>query len=253
MKKIAILIAAVAFMATANAQLVVGLQGGYYQQRNTNTLNADFTYESDYLGGLRIGYMVTPKLYVGVAGAYLSMGTEQMIATDSAAIAGMIKPTHDHHFTTDRSGWSVSPQIRWEFLKYGNMHFHLLLQGTYRKMGYTNHTESFIWDVYPNPNEYCEPVEPWADSVANTSWSVSLRPTLTYEFSKHLSAELSLDFLSVGYLNDTELHDGVHATVDGNDVTLSRNTTTLYAGLNTLMETLRWESPMLRLGFNWTF
>lgn len=253
MKKICILIAAVALMASASAQVVVSLQGGYYQQKNTNTLNTDFTLQKNYLGGLRVGYMITPKLYVGIAGQYEASNDEQLIQADSAMIEGMMKPTHDHRFTGARTGWSVSPQLRYEVLRYGNMHLHLLLQGTYRSLGYTSHTESFIWDVYPNPNEYCEPVEPFADSVSYTSWNISLRPTLTYEFSKHLSAELSLDFLSIGYLSATNHYDGVHATVDGQQTTLSTNTTTFYAGLNTLMEALRWENPMLRLGFNYTF
>ncbi len=101
------------------------------------------------------------------------------------------------------------------------------------------------------------PHAPYDDSVRNFSWSVSLRPTLTYEFSEHLSAELSLDFLSVGYIVDKEYRDadrpGHYHMVDGEKVQDVLTTSTMYAGLNTLMETLRWESPMLRLGFNWTF
>ena len=41
-----------------------------------------------------------------------------------------------------------------------------------------------------------------------------------------------------GLIPDTE---EMHAV----QTTMSTNTTTFYAGLNTLMETLRWESPML--------
>ena len=37
------------------------------------------------------------------------------------------------------------------------------------------------------------------------------------------------------------------------DYKMSYTKTTMYAGLNTLMELLKWESPMLRLGFNYTF
>ena len=99
------------------------------------------------------------------------------------------------------------------------------------------------------------------DSISNFSWGISLRPTLVYEFSKHLSAELSLDFLSVGYISDTKNIDG-YATDEYIVSGLAHNyitpphketTSTFYAGLNTLMETLRWESPTLRLGFNWKF
>ena len=104
----------------------------------------------------------------------------------------------------------------------------------------------------------------WEDSVRSFSWGISLRPTLTYEFSTHLSAELSLDFLSVGYIDHKEIDDHMVwkydndyelEYLDGDIVytTTTRRVRTLYAGLNTLMETLRWESPMLRLGFNWTF
>lgn len=257
MKKIAFLFVAVCLMMTANAQLVVGLQGGYYQQKNTNSVNTDFTFASNYVGGLRLGYMITPKLFVGVSGSLLGNNGEQLIASDSAMhTAGgntQYYPTRDHRYTTEQSGWNAAAQVRYELLKYGNMHFNLLLQGTYSTLGYTQHTESFYWVGYPNAGEYHEPVNPYADSISRTAWNISLRPTLTYEFSKHLSAELSLDFLSVGYINETTAYEGQHVTVDGKEVTPATTVTTLYAGLNTLMETLRWESPMLRLGFNWTF
>ncbi|MBO7100858.1 MAG: hypothetical protein J6V98_02400 [Bacteroidales bacterium] len=257
MKKIALLFAAVAFMTAANAQLVVGLQGGYHQQKDINSLNEDYTFASSYVGGLRVGYMITPKLYVGVAGSILGNGNELYIGLDSAALNGMMHPIKEHSYADKRSGWNVSPQVRYELLKYGNMYFHLLLQGTYSSLSYTNRSESYTWVTYPNPNEYWEQ-DPYDDSISCTSWSVSLRPTLTYEFSKHLSAELSLDFLSIGYASETTHYDATSTTDAVTGITTaiepySTTRTTIYGGLNTLMETLRWESPMLRLGFNWTF
>lgn len=256
MKKIALLIMAVSFMTAANAQLVVGLQGGYRQQKNTTTLLQDYSSDMNYLGSLRVGYMITPKLYAGVSGGLLGGGTERYVATDSAIYPSnnMYYPIEDHVWTTEQQGWHAEAQVRYEFLKYGNMHFHVLLQGGYRSLGYITYKESFYWVSFPNAHEYNEPVDPYQDSIGTTSWSVSLRPTLTYEFSKHLSAELSLDFLSVGYISETVSYDnqtGLNA--DGEKVTRADNTTTIYGGLNTLMETIQWESPMLRLGFNWTF
>ena len=129
-----------------------------------------------------------------------------------------------------------------------------MLQGTIRSMGYTNITTSY--NGYKNGGELIE-ADPYDDSVRNFTWSVSLRPTLTYEFSEHFNAELSLDFLSVGYIVDKEYRDadrpGHYHMVDGEKKQDVLTTSTMYAGLNTLMETLRWESPMLRLGFNYTF
>lgn len=257
MKKIALLFAAVAFMTAANAQLVVGLQGGYHQEKNTIDTISDYDFASSYVGGLRVGYMITPKLYVGVAGSILGNSTKNYIDSSSAPLDGMMHPIKEQLFGTTRSGWSVTPQVRYEFLKYGNMHFHILLQGTYSSMGYTNYTQSFYWVNHPNPDEYWE-IDPYDDSISCTSWSVSLRPTLTYEFSKHLSAELSLDFLSIGYMSETTRYDATSTTDATTGITTaiepySTTRTTIYGGLNTLMETLRWESPMLRLGFNWTF
>lgn len=256
MKKIALLFAAVIVMSAANAQVVVGLQGGYQQQKTINSANADYSLAVDYLGGVRVGYMVTPKLYVGVMGGILGGNTERMQVADSAVYTqtGIKYAIEDHFWTSDQSGWHAALQVRYEFLKYGNMHFHVLLQGAINSLGYTNYKESFYWKSFPNAHEYCEPVAPFADSISSMSWSVSLRPTLTYEFSKHLSAELSLDFLSLGYRSETTKYDGNYVTADGKDLSKgSENTSTFYAGLNTMMETLRWESPMLRLGFNWTF
>ena len=259
MKKIARLFAAVAFMTAANAQLVVGLQGGYHQEKNTIDTVSDYNFASSYVGGLRVGYMITPKLFVGVSGGILGNNTQMYDATGDTTWQGSAQtfPIKDHYFNTKRSGWTVSPQVRYELLKYGNMHFHLLLQGTYSSLSYTNRSESYTWVTYPNPNEYWEQ-DPYDDSISCTSWSVSLRPTLTYEFSKHLSAELSLDFLSIGYASETTHYDATSTTDAVTGITTpltpySTTRTTFYGGLNTFMETLRWESPMLRLGFNWTF
>ena len=41
MKKIALLVVAVAFAAVSQAQLVVGVQGGYYWQQNSTSVNTD--------------------------------------------------------------------------------------------------------------------------------------------------------------------------------------------------------------------
>lgn len=285
MKKIVLLIAAVAFMAGANAQIVLGLQGGFYQQnyideqydtvytedptqlkpgRMTSTEHTSTT--KSWLAGVQVGYQITPKLYAGVMGGYLSMSTESNMLRDSLLVpvdgnstyVGMWMPVDNHRYTTERTGWQVAPTMRYEFAKYGNMHFNIMLQGTIRSLGYTT-----LREYFNKPFDGGELLDrdPVIDSISNFTWGVSLRPTLTYEFSQHLSAELSLDFLSVGYINDTKNVDGSATDeyiVSGqvfNYVTPphKENTSTFYAGINTLMETLKWESPMLRLGFNWKF
>lgn len=285
MKKIVLLIAAVAVMAGANAQIVIGLQGGFFQQNYINEqydtvytedptqlapgrmTSTEYTSKtSSWLAGVQVGYQITPKLYAGVMGGFLSMSTESNLLRDSLLVptdansvyVGMWMPVDDHRFTTERTGWQVAPVVRYEFAKYGNMHFNVMLQGTIRSLGYTT-----IREYFNKPFDGGELLDrdPVIDSISNFTWGISLRPTLTYEFSSHLSAELSLDFLSVGYINDTKNVDGSHTDeyiVTGqafNYVTPphKETTTTFYAGLNTLMETLKWESPMLRLGFNWKF
>ena len=74
MKKIMLLFAAVAFMTAANAQVVVGLQGGFLQQKSSQSTDLNYTLATDYVGALRVGYMVTPKLYVGLAGGIMGEG-----------------------------------------------------------------------------------------------------------------------------------------------------------------------------------
>lgn len=285
MKKIAVFLAAVAFAAVANAQIVVGLQGGFYQQgfvdemfdtvynegasqllpgRMTTTELTSST--TTWLGGLQIGYQITPKIYAGVMGGYLSLSSERNLLRDSILVdtrahsdyVGMWMAIDNHRFSWERTGWQVSPMVRYEFVKYGNMHFNLLLQGTIRSLGYTTLRESYY---KPFDNDEIEDFDPILDSVSNFTWSVSLRPTLVYEFSNHLSAELSLDFLSVGYVCDTRNVEGsAEAEYIVNSIAYTHvtpphkeTTSTFYAGLNTLMETLKWESPMLRLGFNYKF
>ncbi len=285
MKKIVFLIAAVAFMASANAQIVVGLQGGYYQQgffdamfdtvyndgasqlaRGRMTTTELTSSKTTWLAGVQIGYQITPKIYAGVMGGIINLSSERSLLRDSILVderahsdyVGMWMPIDNHLFTWERSGWQVAPIVRYEVVKYGNMHFNLMLQGTIRSLGYTTLRESYN---KPFDGGEIEDFDPILDSISNFTWSVSLRPTLVYEFSRHLSAELSLDFLSVGYVSDTRIIDGstsseyIVNSVAYTHVTPphKETTSTLYAGLNTLMETLKWESPMLRLGFNYKF
>lgn len=253
MKKIVLFLAMVAFVASVNAQVVVGLQGGYYQTKDVNSWNDDYLKTSTWLGGLQVGYMVTPKLYVGVMGGYMGMTRDTLTTQIDTVFDGMNRNFDNFRHVYKRNGWTVAPQVKYELFKYGNMHFNLLLQGNIRSLGYTNIAESYN-TPFRNNNEYQEGEGyPKDDSVSYFSWGVSLRPTLTYEFSKHLNAELSLDFLSVGYICEKTKYDAQSHTVDGAEVPDSRTSTRLYAGLNTLMETLKWESPMLRLGFNYTF
>lgn len=250
MKKIAVLLAAMAIMATAGAQVVLGLQGGYYQTSSVNSWNDDYLKTSTWLGGLQVGYMVTPKLYVGIMGGYMGLNKDTMTTQIDTVFEGMNRSFDNFRHLYKQNGWVVAPQVKYELFKYGNMHFNLLLQGTIRSLGYTNMTESY--NSFRNNHEYIE-MDPVDDSISYFSWGVSLRPTLTYEFSKHLNAELSLDFLSVGYVSEKTKYESQSHTIDGTEVPDVRTKTCLYAGLNTLMETLKWESPMLRLGFNYTF
>ncbi len=251
MKKIALFIAAVMVMAAANAQVVVGLQGGYFQLQSNNNVNVDAITNQNWLAGAQVGYMVTQKLYVGLSGNFNSYTNDTMETTRTIELNNMPHVVTNYHTNVENTGWSVSPMVKYEFVRYGNMHFHVLLAGTVSQMGYRTIVESY--NDYINGGQYIER-PPVCDSVKTFTWGVSLRPTITYEFSQHLSAELSLDFLSVGFASQKVTYDGMTVSdMDGNSVTPEYTTNTLYAGLNTLMETLRWESPMLRLGFNWTF
>ena len=288
MKKITLLVVAVALAVAANAQVVVGLQGGFYQQQTFNP-QFDTIYPGGvaiigrmstterswqtqtWLAGAQLGYQITPKLYAGVSGSYISSSAETSYLRDSVLVdehaanstyVGMWMPVDNHRYANSRTGWQVAPIVRYEVAKYGNMHLNLMLQGSVRSMGYTTYRQYYN---KPFDNNEIVDFDAVIDSISDFSWGVSLRPTLTYEFSKHLSAELSLDFLSVGYISNTRHYDAptphTYITtgtagseehtlvVEPHDVT----ETTLYAGLNTLMEMLRWENPMLRLGFNYTF
>ena len=130
MKKIAFLLAAVAFMTAANAQVVVGIHGGYHWQKNSQSFNTDNYIQADnWLGGLQVGYMVTPKLYVGVSGNYQNFTADTFYLHSDIMFEGMPRTVDNRMLNMKQSGWTVSPQVKWEFLKYGNMHFHLLLQG----------------------------------------------------------------------------------------------------------------------------
>ena len=250
MKKIALLVVAVAFAAVSQAQLVVGVQGGYYWQQNSTSVNTDKITSSYVVGALQVGYKVMPNLYVGVMGGYVNSVFDTVVATDRYFYDGMYRDVTDHNKHKLREGWTVAPQVKWEFLRFGNMHFNLLLQGQLRMLGANKYTESYITTGAQamNPNEYLE-VEPYDDHITDLTWGVSLRPTLIYEFSEHLSAELMLDLLSIGYVSETETYD---PKIDGIDP-IKQTNAVFYAGLNSFTDVLRWENTLLKLGFNWTF
>lgn len=250
MKKIALLVVAVAFAAVSQAQFVVGLQGGYYWQQNGNSMTPDKTSSSYMVGALQLGYKVMPNLYVGVMGGYVNCSFDTLAATDVYYYTpvGMNINVTDHKKHVLREGWYVAPQVKWEFLRFGNMHFNLMLQGQLRMLGANKYTESFIATTYPNPNEYLE-VEPYDDYRSDLTWGVSVRPTLIYEFSEHLSAELMLDLLSIGYISETETYDPQISGIDP----VKHTTSVFYAGINSFTDVLRWENTLLKLGFNWTF
>ena len=251
MKKIVLLLVAVAFATVSQAQLVVGVQGGYYWQKNTTSVKGSNEVSESYMvGALQVGYKVTPTLYVGVMGGYVNCIFDTLKPTDTYfyPLVGMNINVTDHKLHKMREGFVVAPQLKWEFLRFGNMHFNLLLQGQLRMLGANKYTESYITTTYPNPNEYLE-VEPYDDHITDLTWGVNIRPTLIYEFSEHLSAELMLDFLSVGFIQETQTYDPEIKGIEPIDVT----TSVFYAGLNSFSDVLRWENTLLKLGFNWTF
>ena len=250
MKKIVLIVVAVAFATVSQAQFVVGVQGGYYMQKSTTSVNSDEVTSSYVVGALQVGYKVTPTLYVGVMGGYVNSVFDTVKATDTYFYpsVGMSIDITDHKLHKLRQGFVVAPQVKWEFLRFGNMHFNLLLQGQLKMLGANKYKESYVTTNYPNPNEYLE-VEPYDDHISDLTWGVSLRPTLIYEFSEHLSAELMLDLLSVGYITETETYDPKVPGIDP----IKHTNSVFYAGLNSFTDVLRWENTLLKLGFNWTF
>lgn len=250
MKKIVLIIAALTLGVAANAQIVAGLQGGFYMRNDVNSRNADYSKVTHWLGGAQVGYMLTPKLYVGLSFGYLNMATDSLIARDSILIderantqyVGMWKTVEDHRFRSGRNGWMIAPMVRYEVVRYGNMCLNMLLQCSISSVGQATQKEGYRM---PFDNNKEEDFDAWTDSTSYFSWNVSLRPTLTYEFSKHLNAELSLDFLSIGYSSESVKHENVAGYTDTRNV--------FYAGVNSFIRELRWEGPVFRLGFNYTF
>ena len=120
------------------AQFVIGAQGGYYWQKNSTSISDDYTSSSNFVGALQLGYWVTPKLYVGISGGYITASFDTMVSTEHSyyyAPFGMDIRIYDHQRSSSRSGWMVSPQVKYEVARFGNMHFNLLLQGQLRMLG----------------------------------------------------------------------------------------------------------------------
>ena len=151
----------------------------------------------------------------------------------------------EHQLSYNRSGWNITPQVRYELLRYGNMKFNLSLQGIYGKMGHSSTTESYL--SWRNNHELIVDDEIIGDNTI-TMLDINLRPTLTYEFSEHLIAELSLDILSVGYRRVTTAYEFEDETKN-----YSAMTTDIYGGINSSREPLLWENGLLHLGLYYKF
>ena len=152
MKKIALLLVAVAFATVSQAQFVLGVQGGYYWQQKSTSLNPDKTTSTYMVGALQMGYKVTPKLYLGLMGGYVNCSFDTLVTTDTYFYTrvGMNINVTDHKKNVLREGFVVAPQMKWEFLRFGNMHFNLLFQGQVRLLGANKYTESYITTTFPN-------------------------------------------------------------------------------------------------------
>ena len=253
MKKTMLFLMAVACISVASAQIEVGVQGGYFTQKASNSENKQYNSATNWLAGIQVGYKIKKCLYVGVSASYLSNATENMKDFDSlfhpaAPFPNNMNPVIDHKQRYTRTGWEVCPTVEYEFVRFGNMHFSLQLQGTIRSLGSTTFKESYTTLLTPNPLELVDE-EPKDDHRTSFMWGVSLKPTLSYEFTPHISLEVILDFLSIGYISITETVDpkqeGVEPSKDYNS--------TFYAGANTFTEVLQWESPLLKIGMKYTF
>ncbi len=252
MKKIFTIIAAVCIGFAAQSQIVTGIQGGYGSFKNSNTRNADFTTQSTILGGATLGYMITPKLMFAVSFSYNRVNDVDLTETDSIYREGMKHEVTNHQYKGNRSGWTLTPQVRYEVLRYGNMKFNLKLEGSYGKIGKSSTFESY--NSWRNNHELINDPEIIGNNTV-TMLDINLRPTLSYEFSEHLSAELSLDILSIGYSKITTTYDAVLAADNSTVITDSYSdiVSGIYGGINTFNEVLPWENGMIRLGMYYKF
>ena len=271
-------------LSAAQSQVVVGVQGGFMQSGSHNdlyridvpTLGTTTVFDEkgqDIVAGVQLLYQFTPWLRVGVTGGYSSWSTTSIRESDyiyideraHSSFRGMTMPVQDHTFISAQSGWYAGGVVKCQFVHYGNMHFNVVLEGIYSQRGYSSVTErytktaAFTKEDGTTERGQLEDFTPVDDGVRRTSIDISLRPSLEYEFSQHLSAELSLDILSVGYAMGTTYYDSYTKVYDGagNRVALidphEVKDNTFYAGLNTLTRSLPWEGAALRLGFNWRF
>ena len=116
-------------------------------------------------------------------------------------------------------------------------------------MGANKYTESYTPRLLSQSQRVPRGEDPRTTTTTFLGWGVSLRPTLIYEISTHISAELMLDLLSIGFVSETETYDPEISGIDP----IERKTQMFYAGLNSFTDVLRWENTLLKLGFNWTF
>ena len=207
MKKVFLTLVAVATMGVANAQLFVGgnlgfgMNSGSYKSTETyagetKTLESDAPKTIEWVVGPKIGFQAD-RLSFGVA---FSIGGQKWNALNPSEsdledayywfYGDLAKELGDREFTMKKTSWGVTPFVRYNAIEAGNFALFCELQIP------INGIKTKVKSVYETTNG--KETEEF-DGPKTFSWGVEIVPGLSYNLNDHISFDVYLDLIRLGF------------------------------------------------------
>lgn len=200
MKKVFLTLVAVATMGIANAQLFVGGNLGFGMNSGNNkytedgtTVTTNYPKTTEWTVAPKIGFQVNKLSF----GAIIELNSEKTITEG--------KYVKDDKLTEKYFGWGVCPFVRYNAFEYGNFSLFCELQipitSGQNKTKYENGTNPVVE----------------SDGAKEFGFAIQVVPGLNYKLSDHLSFDLYVNLLQLGWgmeRSTTETTDPTTKDVD---------------------------------------
>ena len=254
MKKILLSIVLAAFAFAANAQFVIGGQvtlntngGSTWNRSIRGTTPNEYTIPADintnFVLAPKFGYNLNEKMHIGITLGFTS--TVQKEYSPYTPYYINYKGFEGWDKTTN-NGFYVAPYFRYTFMTYNKLSFFAEAQLAY--------TMTPKGKVHSHNTGVSGVIDPHDETVEGTTTSNSLSiaavPGINYRFSNHFSADLYIDLLGIGFVNQTTHYKDKVGGVDVERKTTARD---FHCVASFSTERLADHLNLFRLGFNYHF
>ena len=254
MKKILLSIVLAAFAFAANAQFVIGGQvslntngGNTWDRSVAGNTTTEYTIPDDintnFVLAPKFGYNLNEKMHIGITLGFTS--TVQKEYSPYTPYYINYKGFEGWDKTTT-NGFYVAPYFRYTFMTYNKLSFFAEAQLAYTMTpkGKVQHYNTPVSGVIERHDETVE------GTITTNSLSIAAVPGINYRFSNHFSADLYIDLLGIGFVNQTTHYKDKVGGVDVERKTTARD---FHCVASFSTESLADHLNLFRLGFNYHF